>query len=113
MIPTSPQPIEPFNQKRNRFMANFTTIRSTLFRIGIAAAALAALNWPTAYFHKPDTADYLKQSVEALPWIDRGLFLSLAAVVLCGFGRSWQRWAGITSSIALLCFWILIAESNF
>jgi hypothetical protein len=94
-------------------MANLAIIRTVLFRIGVAAAILAALNWPTAYLHKPDTTDYLKQSVEAIPWIDRGLLLSLAAIVLSCFGRSWKRITGIVASAALLCFWLLIAESNF
>ena len=94
-------------------MVNFTQIRILLFRIGIAAATLAMLNWPTAYLHRANTTDYLKQAVEAIPWINRGLVFSLLALSLCCFGRSWKRVVGVVSSIALLCFWVLIAESNF
>jgi hypothetical protein len=94
-------------------MPNFPPIRNILFRLGVMTAFLSVGVWLSAYFHHTDTTDYIKQAHEAIPWINTGLLLSLIAVVLCCFGRSWKRITGIAASIALLCFWILIAESNF
>ncbi len=87
------------------------TTRKYLFGLGVVCFALSCFDLVYVFLHPVHAKDYMAQFYEGLPYTQFGVVTSLAAFVLCFFGKRWLKvW---TIAPLLLCgFWFLIAGAS-
>jgi len=94
-------------------MAATPSIRTVLFKLGIAATVLSGAVLIGTFARHVQATDYLKQADEGLPWVDWGLGSAFLGFVLCWFGTRLTRVASVTIAFLLFVYWLLAAESLY
>jgi len=90
-----------------------TRVRNALFVCGIAGVLLSLSLVIGSFLRHVDTANYLKQADEGVPWVRWGFGSAVVGLLLCCFGKRWWRIAGLISAVFLVVWWCLIAESLY
>ncbi len=94
-------------------MSNVTSIRLSLFRLGLVAVVTSVMVLAGTFVRHVQATDYFKQAEKGQPWIDWGLGTALLGFVLCFFGRRFERAIAVVIALTLFCYWMLAAESLY
>ena len=96
-------------------MNKYSHPRAVVFYGGVFAVLASLALFGTSYVRSVRSTDYLQQGRDAVPRVQWGLRISLAAVILCSIGRSARttKIAFVVGATAVFLVWILLAESLF
>jgi hypothetical protein len=94
-------------------MTSAIKFRSVVLALGVLGVTVSLSTFVASYFRHVDTAAYLKQADQGVPWVRFGLASSAAGLVFCLFGQKWRRVAGVALALALFAAWMVIGESLY